>query len=416
MGFPSTFYNIIFNNDPLTEGDVTLATNNYIVNNQLTMTRGNVNLNGLTLTLGTSRASPGILSYTAGFLYSNTGRFTRWISAPSAAMGGVASNALGHFPMGTSAGDYRPLWLTYTSNLQAGGTVSVLHDGTIGASGASHTDATWGGGTVVAAVTNSFWVLSVANGFALNGSTGTIRFGGTGYGTNTLTDLDATLSASAPGTFVAATNAITAIEVNRRGLSTDSGTFANSWRIGTKNSTQSPLPIELLSFDAKQNGHIVDLNWVTASEINNDYFTLESSTDAINFEPFANVDGAGNSTVVLNYNYVDNHPYSGISYYRLKQTDFNGKFEYSNIVTVDFLTNEYGVSIYPNPTANELTIEIPGNKELVNFEIINSIGVVVYQGNLNQKTTVQTSSFAPGVYLIKIVNAYNYEFKKLIKQ
>jgi hypothetical protein len=291
-----------------------------------------------------------------------------------------------------------------------------LHDGTIGASGASHTDATWGGGTVVAAVTNSFWVLSVANGFALNGSTGTIRFGGTGYGTNTLTDLDATLSASAPGTFVAATNAITAIEVNRGGLSTDSGTFANSWRIGTKNSPQSPLPIELLSFDAKQNGHIVDLNWVTASEINNDYFTLESSTDAINFEPFANVDGAGNSTVVLNYNYVDNHPYSGISYYRLKQTDFNGKFEYSNIVTVDFLTNEYGVSIYPNPTANELTIEIPGNKELVNFEIINSIGVVVYQGNLNQKTTVQTSSFAPGVYLIKIVNAYNYEFKKLIKQ
>ena len=74
------------------------------------------------------------------------------------------------------------------------------------------------------------------------------------------------------------------------------------------------------------------------------------------------------------------------------------------------------VKVYPNPVTNELTIEMPGNNESVNFEIINSMGAVIYNGSFIQKTTIQTSGFAAGIYVIKFANANNFEFKKVIKQ
>ena len=102
----------------------------------------------------------------------------------------------------------------------------------------------------------------------------------------------------------------------------------------------TPLPIQLLSFTAEKNKSTVDIKWNTASEINNDYFTVEKSKDAIHFSKLVIVPGSGNSNSEKNYAAKDNSPYNGISYYRLKQTDFDGKFEYSNIVAVDFLTDE----------------------------------------------------------------------------
>jgi hypothetical protein len=72
--------------------------------------------------------------------------------------------------------------------------------------------------------------------------------------------------------------------------------------------------------------------------------------------------------------------------------------------------------IYPNPVSNELVIEIKGNSEKMKFEVLNTIGQVVFKGNLVEKTTVQTNNFAPGVYLIKLENGSTYEFKKLIKE
>ena len=73
------------------------------------------------------------------------------------------------------------------------------------------------------------------------------------------------------------------------------------------------------------------------------------------------------------------------------------------------------IAIYPNPVSNELIIEIEGNNEKVNFEILNSIGQVVFKGNLIEKTVVQTNRFAPGVYLIKLRNGKNFEIKKIVK-
>jgi len=178
-----------------------------------------------------------------------------------------------------------------------------------------------------------------------------------------------------------------------------------------------PLPIQLISFEGSCNENKVYLKWVTASEINNDYFTLERSTDVINWTIIGTVNGAGNSNQNINYSYVDNEPYNGVSYYRLKQTDFNVQYKYSNIISVNCINNNIGkINVYPNPITNELMIEIEGNSEPVNFEILNARGQVVFKGNLVEKTTVQTSNFAPGVYLIKFISDKTFELKKIIKE
>jgi subtilisin-like proprotein convertase family protein len=96
-----------------------------------------------------------------------------------------------------------------------------------------------------------------------------------------------------------------------------------------------PLPIELLTFTAQHKFGQVFLKWSTGSEINNDFFTLERSKDAIFSEIIGFVNGAGNSAQTLHYQFIDTMPLSGLSYYRLKQTDFDGSFEYSSWIPVD---------------------------------------------------------------------------------
>ena len=115
----------------------------------------------------------------------------------------------------------------------------------------------------------------------------------------------------------------------------------------------TPLPVELLSFETECDDNNVALNWVTASEINNDYFTIERSTDAVNFETAGTVSGNGNNS---NYTWTDDNSINGTAYYRLKQTDFNGTFEYHGVraVTCEQKSN---VSIYPNPATNQIIIK-----------------------------------------------------------
>lgn len=178
-----------------------------------------------------------------------------------------------------------------------------------------------------------------------------------------------------------------------------------------------PLPIDLLWLISECEGSNITLKWATASEINNDYFTLERSDDAKNWQIIANVNGAGNSSQILYYFYRDAKAFNSIVHYRLKQTDFDGKFEYSNIISAscnEELLKE--IKIYPNPVTNELTIETTGNNEAVNFEIINSSGAVVYKSSFIEKTTIQTSILATGHYIIKFESGNIFEFRKVIKQ
>jgi hypothetical protein len=128
----------------------------------------------------------------------------------------------------------------------------------------------------------------------------------------------------------------------------------------------NPLPIVLKSFTAKATATEVELDWVTSSEKNNEFFTIERSRDGVNFEAIAYVDGAGNSHTELKYKAIDSKPLYGLSYYRLKQTDFDGKFEYSKVETVKFNGGRKdGIEIYPNPSKGERSVVVMnGLKEL----------------------------------------------------
>lgn len=111
------------------------------------------------------------------------------------------------------------------------------------------------------------------------------------------------------------------------------------------------LPIELLNFKASlNNDKTVHLNWTTSTETNNDYFTIERSRDMENWEEVSKIRGAGNSNTNLNYNEIDTKPFEGVSYYRLKQTDFDGSSEYSPTVYVKN-SKLNSIELYPNPVS-----------------------------------------------------------------
>lgn len=182
------------------------------------------------------------------------------------------------------------------------------------------------------------------------------------------------------------------------------------------------LPVELTNFTAEYIKGFVDIKWVTASEINNDYFTVEKTVDGKVFEVVGVVNGAGNSNTVLNYGLEDERPTSGTSYYRLKQTDFDGKFDYSDLVAVDVKSNIDGLYIYPNPVTNngllnfsadrdgqfEVTIyDVTGRKVL--FE-----NYTVKEGENNIE--LPTSSLKQGMYFVYLGNENEQTNIKFIKE
>jgi hypothetical protein len=162
----------------------------------------------------------------------------------------------------------------------------------------------------------------------------------------------------------------------------------------------SPLPIELVSFTAKlfDNNSKVTLNWTTASQINNSYFSIEKTTDNINFELVGKAKSAGTSDQLINYSLIDESPYPGISYYRLKQTDFNGNSQAFYLVEVKNIGDDVNsnlFSMYPNPcNGNDINLLLKNCDVGENFRItiydlkgeqvsdknfiINDSGVLVY--------------------------------------
>jgi len=137
------------------------------------------------------------------------------------------------------------------------------------------------------------------------------------------------------------------------------------------------LPIELLSFKAKLKNNVVELNWQTATETNNDYFEIERSNDANNWKSIDTVKGAGTSLTLLNYLLVDENPLSGTSYYRLKQVDFDQKFSYSNIAVVNFEGIKI-VDLFPNPSEGNFNLLINSSIEAsIDLTIYNAIGQMI---------------------------------------
>ena len=190
--------------------------------------------------------------------------------------------------------------------------------------------------------------------------------------------------------------------------------FNTSW---TLTSITSPLPIKLLYFDAQPEDDKVKLSWSTASEINNDYFTIEKSIDGSQFFPIGNVSGSGNSTIKLQYYFDDTKPFFGISYYRLKQTDFDGAFTYSRAVPVNFKKEMGNFAIFPNP-ANDNAYLISETSIKAEIFIRNTEGKIILHylvDKYKQIQPLQISELKQGLYFVEVKSELETHFLKLIK-
>ena len=188
------------------------------------------------------------------------------------------------------------------------------------------------------------------------------------------------------------------------------------------------LPISLTRFEAELREDRVFLVWTTASEIDNDYFTIERSSDGETFEELKRKRGAGNSTSVLNYSLYDESPLKGYSYYRLKQTDYDGKYSYSNIVKVKngklVMNSDLDIySISPNPFSERFTVRYTIQQDSeVDFMLVNSAGKILASQRLyatkgfNDFDHEINGRLETGIYFVVLSNQEQKIVKKILKQ
>ena len=165
-------------------------------------------------------------------------------------------------------------------------------------------------------------------------------------------------------------------------------------------SESEALPIELIYFEARLMNNQVQLNWQTASETNNDLFTIERSADGLNWDQIMYVDGAGNSSETLQYTAIDKQPLAGTSYYRLRQTDHDGSSEISSVETISFVHNSPIRMWY---SGNKLHIQ---SKSGINGAIlfdVNGKKISTHFAPTYNGLTLPTSGLKPGIYLVKIL-------------
>jgi hypothetical protein len=184
-------------------------------------------------------------------------------------------------------------------------------------------------------------------------------------------------------------------------------TSFSTFTLGDKSGGMNVLPIGLLNFTATPDNTQVNLQWTTATESNNSYFTVERSQDGNTFDSITRVETqapGGNSSSPLNYSTVDYHPYMGLSYYRLKQTDLNGNSTYSTIAPVNFAVKQ-NFMIYPNPSKGNIYITgINSNMTSVEAQWFDMSGKLLVQA----LTPVQGGAanlnvnLSNGIYLLKL--------------
>lgn len=186
--------------------------------------------------------------------------------------------------------------------------------------------------------------------------------------------------------------------------------FDGTITLGSKDH-ETWLPIELTSFTATCDGRSSLVEWTTATERNNDYFSLERSEDAINFTEIARLAGAGNSIEPIDYSYTDYGIQGGDNYYRLVQVDYDGTRTASEIIVANCIEPEVGepdVQAYPNPFNDELTVVLDnfGNRAAT-IEVYDMLGKLIYTNKIaapqnSYETILNLSNLPSGAYNVRV--------------
>ena len=390
-----------------------ISFNNVEVNNTTGVTvNGKISITGLlTLTNGlVTTTDVNLITITETGSIS-TGASTRYINGPLAKRG----NTNFIFPVG-NATRYSPLeiqGITSSSTFKAQyfktayANTSTLNAGLNNVSGLEHwiLDRTAGTGGAQVAL---YWDDAVKSGINDLADLQVARFNGTEWVTHGQTSTTGGTTGS--GSI----------------LSNDVIPNFSPFTFGSLVNNNNPLPVELITFKGKHKSNTIVLEWATASEKDNDVFMIERSADGATFETIGDVKGSNNSSTLVNYSFTDDNITTGGFYYRLKQVDYDGEYEYSNIIFVSTATfNEVvksKITIYPNPKNTSATLyvlldNVEGN---VTVEITNlkggHIASQVYQiteGDDNVILTF-TDEIPRGVYLVKAVGNSISQIARLV--
>lgn len=182
------------------------------------------------------------------------------------------------------------------------------------------------------------------------------------------------------------------------------------------------LPVTLSKFDANYESGKVNINWTTETEINNDYFTVERSIDGVIFETISIVKGAGNSSNRIDYSSHDISPIKGISYYRLKQTDYDGEYKYSIPVSITIKNTFDDVTVFPNPVTGNGFIEFYSIQEIAQtISIYDIAGRAVFEKLYDvkkgqNKLVLETTNLTKGMYFIQLADGADGVNIKFIKE
>ncbi len=394
-GSGQTFYNLTMDN---TNGGLSITGHgSSTVSNLLTLTSGII----------TSDASdPLIFSSTATAV--SGGSNNSYINGPAENNGLSGSNPSFTFPVG-SGGKYAPAMVSgigSTADFTAQYFKGAHTASTSGITGTSPTPSVaeyWtvienSGGTVANLTLN--WEDAGFSGI-LSGQVGSVSIYND-HGGSTWVDLSGTPTGTggAGGTGSVIASSVAASDFASGGYFT----FGD-------NSGANPLPVTLISFNVNYEGNQVEMKWTTASETNNDYFSIERSINGQTWQTIGQVPGHGNSMIMENYAYIDGLEgiiATGNIYYRLKQVDFNGVLTYSQIRAVDFIGISAAIATYPNPATNLLNVNwISKDNGPAILNLTDMTGKTIYTENVTgigmMNKQIDMTNYPKGAYTLWIV-------------
>lgn len=295
----------------------------------------------------------------------------------------------------------------------------MSHTGIVGSTNVAFTD-----GVAVQKRSNSFWSVAAANGLAGGGNPFSLRVEGTGFGTiQEVVDLRLTQVSSVVGSSSANSGTISNPQVNRTSIPL-TGIDNDNFYISSIDGTNTPLPIELTSFEGIGEGALVKLLWTTASELNNDFFTVERLNADLRFDPITRVNGHGTVRDKQSYFAYDQNPQEGTNYYRLKQTDFDGTATFSEVISVEVTESGNALIVYPNPSQGEnLTVKLNALKpdQHVQLTILSGQQAQVFSSfekadsNGSISVFIPTQGWAPGIYILQSNTFPRYSRKIIIR-
>jgi hypothetical protein len=396
-----TFYNVTISN----AAGVTCA-KPIVIYGQLTMTNGLIttsSINTLTMAAGSTTSLGTASSYVNGPMIYNV-----------AAAGATAIN----FPIGKST-SWRPVTLSVTQSSAAAATYTAEMFNT-SAKALGYALA----GTITSVSPVRYWQIDRAGAANLTGATATLYYKTTGIA-DVVTDpaylrVAKTIGAGTSWTDVGGIGSGS----GTGSITTGSFTTFSKFTFANAAGGTNPLPVELVSFTATTQNEQVDLDWITMTETNNDYFTVEKSTDGDVFEELTKVKGAGNSIYKRTYEAIDKTPAAGLNYYRLKQTDFNGEFIYSKIITATRSASEFALTVYPNPVINnEIKMSVSGHEgDQVNVVLRDVLGKMYYNKTMtlgtgsNPVSIKNDNSIPAGIYFVIATSANKMFTQRIVIQ